>query len=114
LHRAEERVTLVRALSALAVLGRRKSARRFLQGLSNDELRYMAGYMGACIIEWALSPRRLTRCELASEIQEYECCRMVPPGMQFYSDLEHKMILLLEYLSACGCAAATRVTAGSA
>ena len=114
MHLAEERTTLVRALSALVVGDSQRAARRFLEGLSTDELGYIASYMGACLIESALRPRQASRCQLAREIQEYECCRIVPPGMQFYGDVQHKMILLLEYLSCCGCSAAARVTAGSA
>ncbi len=114
MHRAEERATLVGALSASATIDRRRRARRFLQGLSTDELRYIASYMGACLIESALRPGPVPRCQLAREIQEYECCRLIPPDTAFLGDVEHKMILLLEYLSSCGCAAATEVTAGTA
>jgi len=124
LTRAVEWATLVKALATVAPLDRRGRARRFLQGLSTDELRYIASYVGACLIECALQPQPATRCQLAREIEEYECCRMTQAGLpsdfakaagaELLADVEHKMILLLEYLSSCGCAGAIRVTAGSA
>jgi hypothetical protein len=112
-QRAEERATLVKALLTVAVNDRRRRARRFLLGLSTDEMRYIASYLGACAIESALQPRSVPRCQLAREIQEYECCRASWQG-QFSRDVEHKMIVLLEYLSSCECGAAVRVAAGSA
>ena len=123
MQRAQERVTLVRALSAVAMGNRRISARRFLQGLSNDELRYIASYLGACLLESALQSRSVTRCQLAREIEHYECCRQIHLGecagfgvgpADFAGDVEHKMILLLEFLSSCGSVASIPVAVGSA
>ena len=48
---AGERASLVRALSTVALTDRRRVARRFLQGLSTEELRYIASYFGACLLE---------------------------------------------------------------
>ena len=118
MERASERAALVQALSAVAVTDRRKRARRFLQGLSTDELRYIASYLGACMIESALYARPVSRGQIASQIQQYECCRTKFTGWGAPSslpdDVEHKMILLLEYLSSCQCRGAVRVAAGSA
>ena len=117
-QRASERAVLVQALSTVAVTNRRKRARRFLEGLSTDELRYIASYLGACLIESALSSRPVSRGQIACQIQQYECCRMQFTGwgapFSWSGDVQHKMILLLEYLSSCQCRAAVEVTAGSA
>ncbi|MBI3665342.1 MAG: hypothetical protein HY236_03820 [Acidobacteria bacterium] len=100
----------------MAVTDRRKRARRFLQGLSTDELRYMASYLGACLLESDLHPRYVSRGEIAWEILQYECCRDLNPQhtQRVSCDVEHKMILLLEYLSSCRCGVALKVAAGSA
>lgn len=113
---AAERVSLVRALSTVALTERRRTARRFLQGLSTVELRYIASYLGACLLESALHSRPASsRDQMAWDILQYECCRRGSPLERGCGDdTEHKMILLLEYLSCCQCAEAVRITAGSA
>ena len=111
---ASERASLVNALSDVALTERRRSARRFLQGLSNDELRYIASYLGACLLESAFHSHPVSRNQMAGEILHYECCRSIGRPGSFHGDAEHKMILLLEYLSSCRCAAAVRIAAGSA
>lgn len=110
---ASERTSLVKALSTVALSDRRRVARRFLQGLSTEELRYIASYIGACLLESALHAQPASRGEIAWEILQYEscqlgCCDHLP------GDVEHKMILLLEYLSSCRCGACLKITAGSA
>ena len=117
-----ERATLVKALSSVAVTERRRQIRRFLVGLSAAELRYIAGYLGACLIESTLQHRSVPRAQIACEILRYEgfqvgkdevVCwsRPAPPAS---GDLEHRMIVLLEYLSSCQCAAGVPIAAGSA
>jgi hypothetical protein len=59
-------------------------ARRFLQGLSSDELQFIAEYLGACILE-STGPYRGSA----------GYCPETP-------DQDHKMILLLEYLRRSG------------
>jgi hypothetical protein len=59
-------------------------ARRFLQGLSSDELQFIAEYLGACILESAGPGQGSTGY-----------CQETP-------DQDHKMILLLEYLRRSG------------
>lgn len=108
-----ERVSLVKALSTVALAERRRPARRFLQGLSTEELRYIASYFGACLLESVLQTRATSRDQIVWDILQYECCRRGYP-VAFDGDDEHKMILLLEYLSCCQCAAAVKVPAGSA
>ncbi len=110
---ASERASLVRALSAVAVTERRKKTRRFLEGLSTSELRYIASYLGACLLESALYSDQVSRRQIASDIAQYEC-RRCGSGCGFSGDVEHQMILLLEYLSACRRSVAVNVVAGSA
>ena len=45
------RSTLVAALVACADSPWKAKARRFLGGLSSDELQYIAGFLGGCILE---------------------------------------------------------------
>jgi hypothetical protein len=87
------RQDLVAALIACAETGCRASARRFVDGLSADELQFIAEYLGACILE---SNRQscCSRAELATRIAQFQQHR-APSGP---SDQDHKMILLLEFL----------------
>ena len=92
------RKALVCAAAAYVDERLQKKARRFLQGLSTDELQYIAEFLGACVIEsWgnAVCSRR----RLADGIAYFDRCRSTPAGC--LSDQEHKMILLLEYLCRC-------------
>jgi hypothetical protein len=102
------RNTLVAALSSCVDGSLRRQARRFLVGLSSDELEYIAEFAGACILEAACilelesSERcRQSRGELAERIAEFQQTRVarVRPEPE---DSEHKMILLLEYLCRSG------------
>ena len=111
---ASERASLVEALSVVALMDRRVRARRFLEGLSTEELRYIASYIGACMLESAFVSETLSREQMACEILQYEYCRRASFGCCNAADVEHKMILLLEYLSSCRCAAAFKIAAGSA
>jgi hypothetical protein len=94
--------TLVHALSSCVATNQRRRAARFLEGLSADELQYIAGFLGACIMEPS-PPAGRNRAELATRIASFElCCHpRASPGESF-TDREHKMILLLEYLCRSG------------
>ena len=65
------RTTLVAALVACANTSLKPKARRFLMGLSSDELQFIAEFIGACILEssgqWAGS-----RAQLAARIAEFQ------------------------------------------
>ena len=78
------RSALVAALVAWADSPWRAKVRRFLCGLSSDELQYIAGFLGECILEsdgsCAGEPNRFLRSE----------------------DCSLKMILVREYLSRAG------------
>jgi hypothetical protein len=91
------RRTLVTALVSCAATEARARLRRFLAGLSADELEFLAGFQGARILE---------RCGMPSGAVPS------PPGQVEYStraagwagDFDHKMIVLREYLTRCGSA----------
>lgn len=95
------RTALISAISACAERRFQKKARTFLQGLSRDELQYIAEFLGACVLE-SLGRSALSRRELADGIAHFEHVRRA--GADCRSDQEHKMILLLEYLCRCRCA----------
>ena len=96
-----QKVTLVSALSSMTVLGRRDSARRFLEGLSTDELHYIADYFGAQLLDPSLGISALDRNQLARQIELYQSGRGVDSSgcLSDEADVAHKMILLLEFLS---------------
>lgn len=97
------RSSLVVALVTCVDKPLKSRARRFLLGLSADELQFIAGFLGASILE---SIEDAADSHFASPMARYQqsqahtCSR----------DWEHKMILLLEYL---GRSSAARVTAQS-
>jgi hypothetical protein len=83
------RSALVTALMACSDRSLKTDARRFLEGLSSDELQFIAAYLGARILESA-------ECRRGSgQSSELPYCQMTP-------DRDHKMILLLEYLRRSG------------
>jgi len=89
-HRPPTRNSLVTALSACAESPVRARARRFLSGLSADELEFIAGFVGACILKSSED----TAGAAVSLEQE---CRIAGSGAGRI-DHEHKMILLREFL----------------
>lgn len=89
------RTALISAIAACAERRFQKKARKFLLGLSTDELQYIAEFLGACVLE-SLGRCALSRRELADGIAQFEQVRRAPADC--FSDREHKMILLLEYL----------------
>jgi hypothetical protein len=78
-------------------VGRRETARRFLEGLSTDELLYIAEYVGAQIIDADPAWADCDRNEAAHRIERYQatrgCCELAG------GDIAHKMIVLLEFLT---------------
>ena len=89
------RTALISAITECAEQRFQKKARRFLLGLSIDELQYIAEFLGACVLE-SLGSSALSRRELADGIAQFEQVRYTRADCP--SDQEHKMILLLEYL----------------
>jgi hypothetical protein len=80
------RSTLVAALVACADSPWKAKARRFLSGLSSDELQYIAEFLGTRILESA---------HTTSLPDTYDC-------RDCSEDRELKMILVLEYLYRAG------------
>jgi hypothetical protein len=80
------RNSLVAALVACADQPLKAKARRFLAGLSSDELQFIAGFLGSCILE----------------SQGNGGCDRSVRAHRLSSDQELKMILLLEYVGCAG------------
>jgi hypothetical protein len=94
------RNALVAALVSCADTPLKAKARRFLRGLSNDELQFIAEFLGAWILEGPAVCAR-NRAELAGQIASFQRVRLSGPRER-RADQEHKMILLLEYLCRAG------------
>jgi len=92
--------TLVAALVSCADRPLKPKARQFLMGLSSDELQFIAGFLGACILEPA-AKGRYSRSELAERITRFQR-RRPNCSLDCSQDQDHKMILLLEYLCRSG------------
>ncbi|HUI54404.1 MAG TPA: hypothetical protein VLY04_05510 [Bryobacteraceae bacterium] len=94
------RSSLVAALVSCVDSPLKYEARRFLAGLSSDELQFIAEFLGACILE-SSGRCRCSRAQLADRIARYQMARAgcAHCGSE---DQDHKMILLLEYLCRSG------------
>ena len=90
------RNSLVAALVACADRPLKSEARRFLTGLSSDELQFIAEFLGSCVLESQARCAR-NRAELAERIARFQQARADCAQVRSL-DLELKMILLLEYL----------------
>ena len=118
------RDSLVAALVACSDQPLKSEARRFLDGLSSDELQFIAEFLGSCMLESPVGCGR-TRAELAERIARFQRPRAdraqnlgaenvgaesvgaqnagaQNAGWMRSTDQEHKMILLLEYLCRSG------------
>lgn len=94
------RSALVAALISCADSPHRSRARRFVQGLSADELQFIAGFLGACVLDTS-GKSCASRAQWAERIARYQ--RACAGCLECRSaDQEHKMILLLEYVSRYG------------
>ena len=96
------RSSLVAALVSCVNRPLKSRARRFLLGLSSDELQFIAGFLGCCILE-SSEDADSSRAQLAGRITEQQQTRA--PRCSW--DQEHKMILLREYLGRSSAAPAT-------
>ena len=92
------RNSLVTALLSCANSSFKHRARRFLAGLSCDELQFLAEYFGAVVLDSCEECAR-SRSELAGRLAGFERSRA---ARSCSDDLEHKMILLLEFLCQTG------------
>ncbi|HUI79217.1 MAG TPA: hypothetical protein VLY24_14930 [Bryobacteraceae bacterium] len=73
------------------------TVRRFLTGLSSDELEFLAAFMGASILETADGPR--SPAQLVDRISDMQKSRYAGRSTP---DQDHKMILLFEFLCRSG------------
>lgn len=93
------RRALVTALASCANRTVQCKTRRFLAGLSCDELQFLAEFLGASILDYDCQ-RRGSRTQLAEQVAEFQkarCRCQAPP-----EDQDHKMILLWEFLCLSG------------
>jgi hypothetical protein len=94
------RNSLVAALVACADQPLKSEARRFLAGLSSDELQFIAEFLGSCVLE-SQGRGACNRAELAQRIARFQRAR-ADRARHCSTDQTHKMILLLEYLCRSG------------
>jgi hypothetical protein len=87
------RRALVNALAQCADSNCRFRTRRFLAGLSRDELQFLADFQGASILE--LAGRQ---CCIPMQLAD----RLVELHRSAIEDQAHKMLLLREYLKRSG------------
>jgi len=93
------RKSLVTALVACAEQPLKLDARRFLTGLSSDELEFIAEFLGSCILENE-HPLASSRAKLAERITLYR-------HTHAYAGIDCKLILVREYLCRLGVPAVT-------
>ena len=85
--------------------------RRFLEGLSTDELEYIAEYLGCRLLDPPVDALHSDRDGLAVDVERFQFSRRGHPAaiartmggtqvaVRSGADVAHKMILLLEYLT---------------
>ena len=93
------RKSLVAALVACAEQPLKLDARRFLIGLSSDELEFIAEFLGSCILETE-HPLAPSRAEFAERITLFR-------HTHASAGIDCKLILLREYLCRLGVPAVT-------
>ena len=94
------RNSLVTALVACADPPLKSEARRFLAGLSSDELLFIAEFLGWCVLESQV-PCACNRAELTDRIARFQQAR-ADREKTWSTDQAHKMMVLLEYLCRSG------------
>ena len=92
------RGSLVSALVACATNNSRPDIERFVEGLSADEMQFIAEFLGSCMLESAGNP--FARWQLAMRVLQFQEAHR--HSHRPNSDDDHKMILLLEYLCRSG------------
>ena len=92
------RRALVAALASCADGSLRPKTRRFLAGLSYDELQFLAEFLGASILECDC---RYPRRQISVRIGEFQKARRARCNAAS-ADQDHKIILLREFLFVSG------------
>jgi len=95
------RSVLVAALASCTDGPLKPEARRFLGGLSRDELQFIAEFLGASILESA-EPCAGSRPEIARRVAAFQRARFGNSQPGTCPDQDHKTILLLEFLCRAG------------
>jgi hypothetical protein len=72
-----------------------QTARRFLSGLSSDEIEYIADFVGTCVLECRLW-LGCDRNQVAMWIRDFALTHRTEPNE------DDKALLLFEFLSRCG------------
>ena len=91
MHLRRERASLVTAISSMSASGRREAARRFLEGLSTDELQYIAAYFGARLLEPRPNGSEQSRDEMAHQIEQIRRQAQDPAEIERLEDLPRKL-----------------------
>ena len=94
------RRALVAALASCADGSLRPKTRRFLTGLSCDELQFLAEFLGASILECDCCYPR-TRAQLSLRMGQFQKARRASCTAAS-ADQDHKIILLREFLFLSG------------
>jgi hypothetical protein len=102
------KTTLISALADIAA-ERRDAVLAFLQGLSGDELQYLAEFFGSCTLESCACSEPRER--LAEQIAAFERAKRPgrTPDAAWLADQDHKLILLVEYICRSGLESMPRV-----
>ena len=94
------RTALENALFTYAPSGCQAGAKAFLAGLSVDELLYLAGFLGSCIL--TTSVIQLDTWEVIFHRARSAQRKLKTLHPIEREDLEHKLILVTEFASRCG------------
>ena len=93
-----DRSTLVEALCSVSAIQSQSRAQPFLEGLSGDELRYIAEFVGASLLDPDLKAGH-SRNTAAARIERFQ---KASPSHADSRQTANRMIVLLEYLSLTG------------
>lgn len=94
LSRLNDRLQLIDALTSLSA--NTIPVQHFLEGLSSDELRYIAAYFGAAVLEPNLKPSP-DRALAARRVEQFQQMSS-GDSLGRTAHASHKMILLWEFL----------------
>jgi len=91
---------LENALSLYAPSGCRAASKSFFDGLSLDELQYLAEFLGSCIL--ITSEIDVTTWDTIRHRAKVWQRRLASLDQTRREDLEHKLILVTEFAARCG------------
>ena len=97
-HRLVTRNTLVAALVACSDRTVKARARRFLLGLSCDELQFIAEFLGSCILESSLQSSQ----DISRAAEAVHAHQSLMALVSSCSGQDDKILILREFLGRCG------------